>query len=57
VLVLRNHGAVTVGATLAEAVDRMEMAELAAYAVVMAAEGAAGIDLSRVQRLTDRVGG
>lgn len=37
VLLLRKHGAVTVGATLDAALDRMELAELSAHAVLLAA--------------------
>jgi L-fuculose-phosphate aldolase len=36
VLLLERHGAVSVGADLAEALDRMELAELAARAVALA---------------------
>ena len=51
VILLRRHGAIAVGADLAEAVNRMELAELAAYAVLMAEEGGAAADQSRAALL------
>jgi len=42
VLLLKRHGALAVGATLDEAYDRMELAELAARAVVLAGGGGLG---------------
>ncbi len=48
VLLLRGHGAVAVGTDLSEAMDRMELAELSARAIVMArAGGLAGGALGR----------
>ena len=51
VILLRRHGAIAVGADLAEAVNRMELAELAAYAVLMAEEGGAAADQVRAALL------
>ena len=48
---LRNHGAVAVGADMAEAGYRMELAELAAYAVLMGVDGGGAVVAERVQRL------
>ena len=42
VVLLRNHGAVTVGADVETALHRMELAELAAYAVLLAEDAADG---------------
>ena len=42
VVLLRNHGAVTVGPDVETALHRMELAELAAYAVLLAEEAADG---------------
>lgn len=54
VLLLRRHGAVTVGSGLGEAVDRTELAELAAYAALLAADAGLDLDLSRVTELHRR---
>jgi len=54
VILLRRHGAIAVGADLAEAVNRMELAELAAYAALMAEDGGAAADQGRVA-LLDRL--
>jgi L-fuculose-phosphate aldolase len=51
VVLLRNHGAVAVGATIEEAAYRMELAELAGYAVLMGVDGAGAVVAERVQRL------
>ena len=51
VILLRRHGAIAVGADLAEAVNRMELAELAAYAALMAEEGGAAADQGRAALL------
>jgi len=51
VVLLRNHGAVSVGVDVAEAAYRMELAELAAYAVLMGVEGGGAVLAERVQRL------
>jgi len=39
VILLRGHGAVAVGSTVREAVGRMELAELAAYTVLLSQDG------------------
>ncbi len=54
-MLLRRHGAVAVGRTLREAADRMELAELSAYAVLLSlAESDAGVR-TRVERLVRRL--
>lgn len=54
VLLLRRHGVVALGATLAEAVDRTELAELSAYAVLLARSAGVELDLGRVAELHRR---
>lgn len=51
VVLLRNHGAITVGRDLEQAVYRMELAELAAYAVLMGVDGGGAVVAERVTRL------
>jgi L-fuculose-phosphate aldolase len=55
VVLLRRHGAVTVGRDLNEAVHRMELAELAAYAVLLAEDGGGAVERERVTRLSEGV--
>ena len=58
VILLKNHGAVSVGSDLDDAVNRMELAELAAYAVLLTQDHLRDLDLGRVIRLrTDLAGG
>ena len=51
VVLLRNHGAVAVGETVEQAAYRMELAELAAYAVLLGVDGGGAVVAERVQRL------
>ncbi len=53
VLLLRNHGAVTVGPAVESALQRMELAELAAYAVLLAEDGDASGIMQRVNALSE----
>jgi L-fuculose-phosphate aldolase len=53
VVLLRNHGAVAVGADLAQAAYRMELAELAGYAVLMGVDGGGAVVAERVTRLAN----
>ena len=55
VVLLLRHGAVTVGRDVREATNRMELAELAAYAVLLAEDGAAAVESSRVEQLARRL--
>ena len=55
VILLRRHGAVAVGRDVAEAVHRMELAELAAYAVLLAEDGGGAVERERVERLARRL--
>ena len=55
VLLLRNHGAVTVGATLDMAMHRMELAELAAYTILLSEDGIAPGVMDRVSQLVARL--
>jgi L-fuculose-phosphate aldolase len=57
VVLLRQHGAVTVGRDIAEAVHRMELAELAAYAVLLAEDGSGAVERERVTVLAKRLSG
>lgn len=51
VLLLRHHGAVTVGSDLDEAVGRAELGELAAYAVLLAEATSLDLDLGHLAAL------
>lgn len=55
VILLRRHGAVAVGSTLREAADRIELAELSAYAVLLAGTEGQAITRRRLRRLTRRL--
>lgn len=55
VLLLERHGVLAVGATLDEARDRTELAELTAWAAIMAEDGGLELDLRRVAELHRRV--
>jgi len=60
VILLRRHGAVTVGSTLRGAADRMELAELSAYTVLLG-KGEGGANARRrlrrlIRLLTERLG-
>ncbi len=55
VVLLSRHGAVSVGRDLTEAVHRMELAELAAYTVLLAEDGGEGVDRERVENLARRL--
>jgi len=55
VLLLHRHGAISVGRDLDEAVHRMELAELAAYAVLLAEDGGEAVDHSRMDLLATRL--
>ena len=57
VVLLGNHGAVTVGSDVREAANRMELAELAAYAVLLAEDGGGAVETERVTRLAERLAG
>lgn len=65
VLLLRGHGAVAAAGSLDEALARTELAELAAYAVLLSRETGIEVDLNRLAdlhrrcrlRLEDRAGG
>ncbi len=51
VILLKNHGAVSVGRELDDAVSRMELAELAAYAVILSQDQIGDLDLARIIKL------
>ncbi len=51
VILLKNHGAVSVGADLDDAVNRMELAELAAYTVLLSQDQVGDLDLERIIKL------
>jgi ribulose-5-phosphate 4-epimerase/fuculose-1-phosphate aldolase len=55
VLLLRGHGAVAVGRTVRKAADRMELAELSAYAVLLGAGEGDAVVRTRVERLARRL--
>lgn len=55
VLVLVRHGVVALGATPEEARDRTELAELTAWAAILARDAGIGIDLGRVAALHRRL--
>lgn len=55
VLVLVRHGVVALGCTPEEARDRTELAELTAWAAILAAEAGVGLDLRRVGELHARL--
>ena len=57
VLLLRNHGAVTVGPTVESALHRMELAELSAYAVLLAEHADGPAIRDRVARLIEVLAG
>lgn len=50
-LILERHGAVSVGATIREALHRMELAELSAYSVLLALDGSVAINPERKAKL------
>lgn len=51
VILLKNHGALSVGRDLDDAVNRMELAELAAYTVLLSQDQVGDLDLARVIKL------
>lgn len=51
VILLKNHGAVSVGGDLNDAVNRMELAELAAYTVLLSQDQVGDLDLGRIIKL------
>ncbi|MEE8147040.1 MAG: class II aldolase/adducin family protein [Longimicrobiales bacterium] len=51
VILLKNHGAVSVGGDLDDAVNRMELAELAAYTVLLSQDRVGDLDLARLIKL------
>ncbi len=53
VVLLRNHGAVTVGPDVETALHRTELAELAAYAVLLAENTGGPAVMAHVQRLVE----
>jgi ribulose-5-phosphate 4-epimerase/fuculose-1-phosphate aldolase len=55
VILLHRHGAVAVGSTLRDAADRIELAELSAYAVLLAENEGQAITRRRLRRLTRRL--
>jgi L-fuculose-phosphate aldolase len=55
VILLPRHGAVAVGRTVREAADRMELAELSAYAVLLGAGESDALVRTRVERLARRL--
>ena len=55
VLLLERHGVLAVGATLEEARDRTELAELTAWATILAADAGLELDLRRVAELHARI--
>ena len=57
VLSLVRHGVVALGATPEEARDRTELAELTAWAAILAEDAGLGVDLSRVAELHARLAG
>lgn len=56
VLVLVRHGVVALGATPEAARDRTELAELTAWAAILAADAGVALDLRRVGELHARLG-
>jgi len=57
VLLLKNHGAVSVGRDLDDAVNRMELAELAAYTVLLSQDQIDDLDLGRIIKLRSHLEG
>lgn len=57
VLLLERHGALALGATPEEARDRMELAELTAWAALLAEDAGLGLDLGRLAELHGRIVG
>ena len=57
VLALLRHGVVALGSTPEEARDRTELAELTAWAAILAEDAGLGVDLSRVADLHARLAG
>lgn len=57
VLALVRHGVVALGTTPEEARDRTELAELTAWAAILAEDAGLGLDLSHVARLHARLAG
>jgi L-fuculose-phosphate aldolase len=51
VILLKKHGAVSVGRDLDDAVNRMEVAELAAYTVLLSQDKVSDLDLARMIKL------
>ncbi len=51
VILLKNHGTVSVGGDLDDAVNRMELAELAAYTVLLSQDQVDDLDLARIIKL------
>jgi L-fuculose-phosphate aldolase len=51
VVLLRQHGAVSVGADVETAANRMELAELAAYAALLSEVGGGAAEMERVRVL------
>ncbi|MFV2006926.1 MAG: class II aldolase/adducin family protein [Longimicrobiales bacterium] len=51
VILLKDHGAVSVGRDLDDAVNRMELAELAAYTVLLSQDQVGDLDLARIIKL------
>jgi len=56
VILLRRHGAVAVGPTARVAADRMELAELAAYSVLLGSDPGDVADPKRIEALAARLG-
>ena len=50
-ILLKNHGAVSVGVDLDDAVNRMELAELSAYTVLLSQDRVGDLDLARLIKL------
>lgn len=55
VLLLERHGVLALGATLEEARNRTELAELTAWAALLAEDAGLGLDLRRVTELHRRI--
>lgn len=55
VVVLERHGAVAVAGDIDTALHRMELAELAAYTVLLAEDGGSGVDGARLDALLERL--
>lgn len=55
VLLLERHGTLALGATPGEARDRTELAELTAWAALLAEDAGLGLDLGRVAELHRRI--